>query len=396
MKNILKSNKGASEIVGALLLIAVVIVAVSGIAVIVAQVQKNEMERQSNIDAVEKENIKIMSILPVLNGTTGYLDALNITITNLNAVDSRVANVIINDKAAVNYTSSNEYNEEKNYSYTDRLNVPAGKAKVLSINFSTNYDPNPNVSSQKALKVSVLTENGNMFSKMYMPPTPIIKTSIETENLGVAERDLLVLDGSESYDDGSIVSYEWNICAEETTTTTSTSFGATTTTTSTTTTTTSLGATTTTTTSSTTSTTCFYTASGKKVRAYLSSTGPFYVTLNVTDDTNMIGISEPIKIPEDKNFNPPVRLDASFSSPILTANVKDSYGSGVYGSAVIFYRLSGDASLSAWSGTTNNNGEVSANLNSGSGVIEVRSGQMNPVDIQVTTTPTTTTTTTTI
>ena len=86
MKNIHKNNKGASEIVGALLLIAVVIIAASGIAVIVAQVQKNEMDRQSTIDAVEKENIKIMSIQPILNDTTGFLDSLNITIVNLNSV----------------------------------------------------------------------------------------------------------------------------------------------------------------------------------------------------------------------------------------------------------------------------------------------------------------------
>ncbi len=350
MKNIRKNNKGASEIVGALLLIAVVIIAASGIAVIVAQVQKNEMDRQSTIDAVEKENIKIMSIQPVLNDTTSFLDALNITIVNLNSQDSRITTVIINDKAALNFTSTDAYNAETVYDYTDRLNVPAGKGKVLSINFSTNYDPPINVSPQKPLKVSVLTENGNIFSKIYQPPTPVIKTSIETEDLGVAERDLLVLDGSDSVDDGSILSYQWNICNSSTCNSTENITLSTT---------------------------------GKKVRADLNSTGPFYVWLNLTDDTNMIGISpEPIKIPVDKNFNPPVYLAANYSPSTLEATVTDMDGNPVLGVGVSFIALSGNSTCSPTGGVTGLSGQVSTTV-TGTGVIQVRSGKMTPVDVQV-------------
>jgi len=359
MKNILKSNKGASEIVGALLLIAVVIVAVSGIAVIVAQVQKNEMERQSNIDAVEKENIKIMSILPVLNDTTGFLDALNVTITNLNSQDSRISTVIINDKAALNYTSTDAYNAEKLYSYTDRLSVPAGKAKVLAINFSTNYDPIYNVSPQKALKVAILTENGNIFSKMYMPPTPIIKTSIETENLGVAERDLLVLDGSDSFDDGSILSYQWNICNSSTYNSAEN---------------------------------ITLNTTGKRIRAYLKSTGPFYVWLNLTDDTNMIGISpEPVKIPENKNFNPPVSMNASasgysLSSPDIKVTVKDAQGNNMPDIDVSFISISGSYTLSKYVSKTDLSGLATTTVTgvASGGVLRINLPSIRPIDVSIT------------
>ena len=190
---------------------------------------------------------------------------------------------------------------------------------------------------------------------MYMPPTPIIKTSIETENLGVAERDLLVLDGSDSFDDGSILSYQWDIC--NTTTCNSTE-------------------------NITLSTT------GKRIRAYLNSTGPFYVWLNLTDDTNMIGISpEPIKIPVDKNFNPPVRLSATYTGAvpagIIEATVKDIDGKNVSGVGVSFIRMSGNATYSPSGGVTNSSGQVSATVTDGGGVIQVRSGMMNPVDIVV-------------
>ena len=372
---------------GALMLIAVVIVAVSGIAMIVAQMQKSEMERQSNIDAVEKENLRIMSIQPLINPSTMLLDQLNVTVANLNSKDSRIASVMINGRNAQNWSSTDDYNNETMFSYYGRLRIPAGKNKVISLNFPGDFDGCYNVSASDSLKIEVLSENSNIFSKIYQPPTPVIKTSIETENLGIAERDILVLDGSDSFDDGSIVSYEWNICAEETTTTTSTSFGATTTTTSTTTTTTSLGATTTTTTSSTTTTTCFYITTGKKVRAYLNSTGPFYVTLKLTDDTNMIGISpEPIKIPEDKNFNPAVRLIAAYNvtAPnILEATLKDIEGNNVSGVGVSFISISGNATYFPSGGVTNSSGQVWTNVTSGSGVVQVRSGKMNPIDVAV-------------
>lgn len=347
MKDIQKNNKGASEIVGALLLIAVVIVAVSGIAVIVAQVQKNEMERQSTIDAVEKENIKIMSIKPVLNDTTGYLDALNITITNLNSVDSRITTVVINDKAALNYTSADAYDAQKInlYSYTDRLNVPAGKATVLSINFSTNYDPDPNASAQKPLKVSVLTENGNIFSKIYQPPTPVIKTSIETENLGVAERDLLVLDGSDSFDDGSVISYNWKMY----------SFNG-----------------------ADYNPTAQY--SGKKVKAAINQTNDVYLDLTVSDDNDMLGVSEKVRIPYSMNFNPAVRVNASKPSytgtETMFVSVYDVNGRPLENVTVLFIGMLGNVTVSPTSDVTDATGLAETSIMGGAGTVEIKVGKI--------------------
>ena len=73
INKLLRSNKGVSEVVSAMLLIAVAIVAISGIAMMVAEMQKNAAERQSNIDSVEKENLRIMSIATTLN-TSADLD----------------------------------------------------------------------------------------------------------------------------------------------------------------------------------------------------------------------------------------------------------------------------------------------------------------------------------
>jgi flagellin-like protein len=353
MKDIQKNNKGASEIVGALLLIAVVIVAVSGIAVIVAQVQKNEMERQSTIDAVEKENIKIMSIKPVLNDTTDFLDALNITITNLNSVDSRITTIVINDKAALNYTSADPYDAQKInlYSYTDRLTVPAGKATVLSINFSTNYDPPYNVSPRSPLKVSVLTENGNIFSKIYQPPTPVIKTSIETENLGVAERDLLFLDGSDSFDDGSVLSYVWRMYSFN-----GTDYNP----------------------------TAQY--SGKKVKAAINQTNDVYLDLTVSDDNDMLGVSEKVRIPYDMNFNPAVRVNASKTSynysaesdpdTTISVSVYDVYGRPLENAAVLFIGMLGNVTVSPTSDVTDATGLASTTITGGAGTVEIKVGKI--------------------
>lgn len=332
MKKILRNNRGASEVVGALMLIAIVIVAASGIAVITAEMQKNEAERLSNIEAVEKENLKIMSVKTILNKSdSNLIESMNITVINLNSKDSRIAAVLVNDKAAANFTSTDEFNSPAYFSYQNKLVVPAGQSKEISMNFAgeyANFKPEYNLSTNKPVKIAVVSEYANNFMKIYNPPTPLFRVFVESENIGVSERDVLVLDASESFDDGTIIEYNWSI---------------------------SNG-------------THLINASGKKTRLVLNQKGPFNVTLHLLDDTNMKGVSKEVLVPENPRYNPPVSMTASASSYNASDNievtVRDGEGKPMPGVTVSFIALSGVYSLDKYVALTDSMGTARVTVNS--------------------------------
>jgi len=356
---IIKNNKGASEIVGALMLIAIVVIAASGIAVITADMQKNEAERQSTIESVENENLKIMSITPTINQDENYtffFYSLDITVMNLNSKNSRVALVTINDKAAANYSSTNEYNQPTNFSYTNRLTIPAGMNKIIHLTFTgndSNFDPEYNLSISKAVKIAILTDNANTFGKTDNPPNPLFKTAIESEDLGVAERDILVLDASESFDDGSITSYIWTISG--------------------------LG--------------INESITGKRIRTSLNASGPANITLTVFDDTNMMGISGPLLIPADPSFNPPTSMTTpvtNYSLSLGPSNIpvflKDAQGNPVANASVSYFQVSGNYTLDKYVAVTDVSGSATTIITSASsgGILRIQNGK---ISLEVSITP---------
>lgn len=350
---LVRNNRGVSEVVGAMLLIVVAIIAVSGVAVMVAEMQKNAAERQSNIEAIENENLKIMSIIPTLNDTDPTrFSALRINVMNLNSQESRVAAVLINGRPADNITSTDQYNTPRNFSYYDRLIIPAGQSRNIDVNFSgdaNSFANGHNVSALETLKITIFTAGANTFTRIFTPPKALIKTSIETEDIGVAQRDILLLDGSDSFDDGSITGYNWSI-------------------------------------GNVTGNAGNYT--GRKVRVTLNQAGPFFVNLTVIDETGMRGVSENLMIPKNERFNPPVSLSVSYTTGLpgtLEATVKDIQGNPVPGVGVSFITMTGNPNPTPAAGVTNSLGQVSTNVTPGPGnYIQVRSGKMNPVDIEIT------------
>ncbi|MDI9633490.1 MAG: hypothetical protein QFX32_05460 [Methanolinea sp.] len=65
-----RDERAVSVIVGTLMLILVTVTAAAGLAVMVSQMQKEEMNRQTHQAAVKNELLKINGIRPVYNETT--------------------------------------------------------------------------------------------------------------------------------------------------------------------------------------------------------------------------------------------------------------------------------------------------------------------------------------
>lgn len=108
-RGISQDEKAATVIFGTLLIILVTITLVSGLALMASATMKQNAERQAIIDAQKNENLKIVSIKPTSSSEfSPYWDSLNITVLNLDVLDSKIAAISINGDYMMNYFLKDE------------------------------------------------------------------------------------------------------------------------------------------------------------------------------------------------------------------------------------------------------------------------------------------------
>lgn len=339
-----RDEQAVTVIVGTLMLILITVIAAAGLAVMVSQMQKEEMNRQSHQAAVKNELLKITSIHPTYHTATGSLEALNVTILNLNTADAKVNLVGLNDRTFPRNFSSGGALYNNTYA---GLEIPAARQAEITLNMATNFDTDPGISRTDTLRVFVITSFYNTFESTFKPPIADFTLDIKSEDLGVAERDVIILDGSPSSDDGSVVDWNWSVFQNGV----------------------SLSH-----------------LSGKMARYVPSSTGPFDVRLTVTDDTNMQGVTTNTTIPLSDRFFPATYLAALPSGNHIIATVTDLNMAPVRNATVTFikfYDVHGNLSLSSYSALTDAAGQVNVTLLGGEGTIRVESGKISPVFVPV-------------
>lgn len=134
-------ERGVSVVFGTLMLILITITAASGLAVMVSAMQKEAMDRESHLAAVENENLKIIAIDPVGNST--HWNSVNVTILNLNTADSYMTAISMNKKFSNNYVANDETGALDYYkgypviyNYKKRVLIPATRSKEICLDFS--------------------------------------------------------------------------------------------------------------------------------------------------------------------------------------------------------------------------------------------------------------------
>ncbi len=134
-------ERGISVIIGTLMLILITIIAASGLALMVSGMQKEAMERESHLAAVESENLRIISIDPAGNSTHWHL--VNATIMNINTDDSHITAISLNGMHAMNYRAEDAsgnldcYREYPViYNFKKRVMIPAAGSKEICLNFT--------------------------------------------------------------------------------------------------------------------------------------------------------------------------------------------------------------------------------------------------------------------
>jgi hypothetical protein len=272
-RSFLHDNSGVSVIIGAMLLILITIVAAAGLALIVSQSEKQAADRQALQSAIDNEKLKIASI-SITSGSNGLITHIKVDIMNLNTEDSKLIAISVNGYYAKDFTNEDG---SKTYDINNPMVIKGGRDAIVELNLEdpghfivTSPDP-PQLAISNSVKIELTTSYINYFSRVYTPPIASAKINVGTENLptgtgsSTTYRDYLVLDGSDSSSlNGSILSWDWTVQDQN---------GD-----------------------------YAYYFNGRIVRAKLSSTGPFTITLKVTDDSKLVGTST-IQVPADQNFD---------------------------------------------------------------------------------------------
>jgi hypothetical protein len=389
-----RNEDGVSVIVGTLLLILITVTAAAGLAIMVSQMQKDEMNRQSHLSAVKNEQILITGVTfesspaewdrsywPPNNTLNLSYNSVTFSLTNLNTDESRVIGISLNDVYSHNFTviadSSTPHYVPYNFSSQDPssyLTIPASGSEKIRINFTSDfYSPPQHIGQNDQVTIRVMTTLYNTFEKSFQPPNPVIQSSTETQNLGTIRRETLVLDGSRSFSPGNntLVDWSWSVQDASGTMTAGTIDPQ---------------------------GNCSDTldlgppnyTQGKMVRIQPKLPGPFCVNLTVQDSIGMKKSSDYIVIPRNDLFIPPANFMVTFNrilpGSFINVTIKDLNGNPV-SNAVVNYIIDtnqfGNLSLDNYVGVTDTSGMNSSNVTSGIGSVKVVSGNFAPVDVAV-------------
>lgn len=141
-RGIFKDEKAATVVFGTLLIILVTITLVSGLALVASLTMKQNAERQAVLDAAKNENLKIVTIRPTASFDPSYWDSLNITVLNLDILDSNIAAISINGNFMMNYFLKDENGKlflingtsyPVVYNSSHKALIPAGKSSQICI-----------------------------------------------------------------------------------------------------------------------------------------------------------------------------------------------------------------------------------------------------------------------
>jgi len=360
-------EEGVSVIVGTLLLILITVIAAAGLAVMVSEFQKKEMQRQSLQEASENEDLKILSIAPeciladwqtaypLMNETTNW-SAISFDLYNANVDNTRITSVTINNRYPLRYRLDgvlyNTTGDPKG-----RPAIGATKTGTIRISMTDGFSSPYNISQGETVTIRVFTLYTNVFERTFQAPTSIAQYSIENENIGVGQREYVLLDGSESFDDGEIREWIWTVMETNQSSPIDWSDN---------------------------STVTEKEYHGKVVPVRFESVGPFRILLTVTDDTGMFNTAGPIDIPKKRAFDPPAYLDVSFedATSTVTVTVTDLFGNPAEGDYVSFVAIDGDLSVSPTRAQTGTDGTATCTA-TGSGNLKVFSGDLPQKDLYV-------------
>jgi FlaG/FlaF family flagellin (archaellin) len=373
----IQNESGVSVIIGTLLLILITVTAAAGLAIMVSQMQKDEMNRQSHLAAVKGEKIEILNIglkndpgawnqspfNVTENQSWNNWSSITLTLSNLNTDEVRVIGIAINDRYTRNYSTITDtplsVPVPYNVSNHEYLTLPGTKSQKVRINFTDDFPDPRYIADGEQVTVKVITSMYNVFEKTFKPPNPVFLTKIITEDLGTIERRVIVLDGSASTADYAVVDWNWTVDSGAYTYPSPGNWTDT-------------------------SNLMRTHSQGSVVRINPSDQGPFRIRLKVTDNIGMSRTSEPVDIPADQNYvpvanvNPVVIFSSVLNHDIVNVTLLDINGGPVPGKTVNFAIGSNpynNLTFYPYYNVTDETGTATTSILNGTGTIKVIYGK---------------------
>lgn len=225
MRLLKKDRSGVSEIVGAMMLVLIVVIAASSLAVFISQYQQSAQAQKLDDQKKSQEKIQVTSIVPISG--TDYDDkkwkSLNFTIASLHNERTEITRISINDHMIRNYEvlrvnpSSGSLENEK-HSAQSTLNLAPRDEIIIHLDVEDPlafYIPGVSLLTSGYVKIDITTAWSNEFSKTFAPPSSVATHSPGSwYNINTGQYEYYVtLNGRSSmaYGGAYIVSWNWTV-----------------------------------------------------------------------------------------------------------------------------------------------------------------------------------------
>jgi flagellin-like protein len=217
------NRRALSEIVGALMLVLIVVVAATAFSAFAATYQKQLQAEQAIQHDRTLESIDVIRVSPTLNSSSQDWASFNFTVVSLDVNPTVITSLSLNGNPLRSYSAI-------------ALNLTTGTVQSITVGaggqlflgareqFNILVDASPGNGSSfyttalalpytSFVELELFTEYGNDFKGVFVPPTAIATVSALQSFNNSTPITVPVLDGSSSFQpsNASIVSWSWNV-----------------------------------------------------------------------------------------------------------------------------------------------------------------------------------------
>jgi flagellin-like protein len=215
---------GVSEIVGALMLTLIVVVAAASFSVFVNQRQQEYQEQQLLEQRRSLESLQVLSLRPTED--VGGLEwaELNFTISSFHGETSRITRMVVNDFTVKEFEihrfnrTSGAY-DITTMDYHDKLEITTLETVQIIVNVSTGFfETSAAILTSDSIALELSTAHLNTFSRVFIPPTAIARVLTEAQwDSSIPDYvPFQILDASASvlYGDAYAVTFAWSLLGD--------------------------------------------------------------------------------------------------------------------------------------------------------------------------------------
>jgi flagellin-like protein len=219
-------NRGIAEVVGTLMLVLIVVAASIALAAFVASYQKQLQAQQAEAHQRNLESLKVLDVTgvtPQPSPNQLMLGSFSFVLASEFVNPSTVASISVNGNPLAHFLVQNvSPSGGVPFCYDDSTQfiLPSFQQVEVTVNLLSSgtcpngfFSPTTTLLVNSYLQIDLITILQNTFTTVFLPPTAIPLIGTVSEFIGAQFRNVPVLDGSTSFQqgNGTIVSWTWSV-----------------------------------------------------------------------------------------------------------------------------------------------------------------------------------------